>query len=69
MYLTESAVQGHLRVYSVSVSIVDYSFPWKMFVDYLAMSCVLSVVTKRSNLLLSNGGPTVDCVMRGNMFS
>jgi hypothetical protein len=36
--LTESALQD--RLYSVSVSIVDYLYPWKMFVDYLAMICV-----------------------------
>jgi hypothetical protein len=34
-YVTESALQG--RLYSVSVSIVDYSYPRELFIDYLAI--------------------------------
>jgi hypothetical protein len=40
----------------------EYRPPLRTFSCHSIIICVLSVATKRSNLLLSNGVPAVDCV-------
>jgi hypothetical protein len=68
--LTESALQG--RLYSVSVSAVDYSYPRKLFISCILGKCLTPSDDLRlfSDLLLSNGRPSiVDNVSLGNVFS